>query len=444
MTLDSNPEDAARSAVDTSSTPSPAYSRYVLGVLFTLYAVSYIDRQLMSVLLEPIKNEMQVSDTAMGFLTGIAFAIFYVLMGIPIARWSDRGSRRNIISLSVAAWSLMTAATGLATSYTHLLVARIGVGIGEAGGGAPSHSLISDYFPPERRATALGILTTGGGVGITLGLLLGGWLGDLYGWRIAFLVLGLPGVLVALLVRLTVREPVRGGFDSAAVREHATMSEDSVWDVVRFMWGHRSFRYLSFAATLHVFAGFGASNWNPAFLMRVHGMSGTEVGLWLGPIAGGCAGAGAIFWGMFTDRLGRRDERWYMWIPAVGSLCAMPFAYAFILIPEKTTALLFLIPAAFIGNCYTGATFAMTQGLARPHMRTLAAAIILFVMNLLGLGLGPFVLGVMNDVLEPRFGVLAIRYSLLLIALPHFLASVFNVLAARTLREDLAASRAVG
>jgi predicted MFS family arabinose efflux permease len=418
--------------------PTSAYEWYVLGVLFLIYVVAYIDRQLMSVLLQPIKQEFGASDTAMGFLSGIAFAIFYVCVGIPIARWSDRGVRRSIIALAVVVWSAMTAVTGAAQSYTHLLLARIGVGIGEAGGGAPAHSLVSDYFPPARRATALGILTTGGGVGMMLGLSLGGWLGDRYGWRVAFVALGLPGLAVALLVRWTVREPPRGRFDAGAA---ASARRDTTWGVVRYLWAFRSFRWLSLAATLHVFAGYGAATWNPTFLVRVHGMSLTEAGFWLGPITGICSGVGAALWGMLADRLGHRDERWYMLLPAIGSLFALPFAYGFILWPDPLGAVLFLVPSSLLGNCYTGATFAMTQGLARPHMRAMAAAFILLVMNLLGFGLGPFIVGAMNDWLMPRYGMAAIRYSLLIIALPHVLAALLNLLAARSLREDLAAAR---
>jgi predicted MFS family arabinose efflux permease len=415
-----------------------AYAWYVLGVLFLLYVIAYIDRQVMSVLLHPIKQEFGVSDTAMGFLSGIAFAIFYVCVGVPIARWSDRGVRRSIIALAVAVWSAMTALTGAAQSYAHLLLARIGVGIGEAGGGAPAHSLVSDYFPPARRATALGILTTGGGIGMMLGLALGGWLGDRYGWRFAFVALGLPGLAVAVLVRTTVREPPRGRFDAGASRR---AGDETTASVVRYLWAFRSFRWLTLAATLHVFAGYGAATWNPTFLVRVHGMTLTEAGFWLGPITGVCSGAGAVLWGMLADRLGRRDERWYMRLPAIGSLAALPFAYGFVLWPGALGAVLFLVPSSLLGNCYTGATFAMTQGLARPHMRALAAAFILLVMNLLGFGLGPLIVGAMNDWLAPRYGLAAIRYSLLIIALPHLLAAAMNLLAARSLREDLAVAR---
>jgi predicted MFS family arabinose efflux permease len=409
------------------------YTRYVMAVLFLVYVVSYIDRQLMAVLLDPIKTDVGASDTQMGLLTGVAFAIFYSIFGIPIARWADRGARRTIIALGVAFWSAMTALTGLARSYAEILVARIGVGVGEAGGGAPGHALISDYFPSHQRATALALYSGGGTIGIMLGLLLGGWLGDLYGWRRAFLILGLPGIVVALLVGLTVREPPRGRFDPPTSRPAM-----SVWEVFRYLWTKPSYRWLTLAATLHVFAGFGASNWNPSFLRRIHGMSGTEVGLWLGPISGLSSLVGSLVFARLGDLLGRRDPRWYMWLPMMASLATMPFSYGFVLAPERWQALALVVPAALLGNSYTGITFAMAQGLAQPHMRTQSAAAVLFAMNLFGLGAGPFAIGVLNDLLGPRFGIEAIRVSLLIIGVPHIVAAWCNWRAARTLREDLA------
>jgi predicted MFS family arabinose efflux permease len=416
---------------------SPAYSRYVLGALFVVYVVSYVDRQIMSVLLESIRLEIGASDTQMGLLTGVAFAVFYVIAGIPIARWSDRGTRRSIIALSMAVWSAMTAATALAQGYAHLLLARIGVGIGEAGGGAPSHSLLSDYFPPERRATALAVLTTGGAVGSVLGLLLGGWLGDLYGWRAAFAIVGIPGIAVALVLRLTVREPPRGRFDAA--RASAPARRESTLEVQRYLWGFPSFGWMTLAATLHVFAGYGASVWNPTFLIRVHGMTQGEAGFWLAVVS--FSSFAGILWGYAADRLARGDLRWYMYAPALGSILALPFTCFYVLAPAPGPALAALVISSLLGNAYTGATFAMAQSLARPHMRALAAATVLFVMNLLGLGLGPFAVGVLSDVLTPRYGLEAIRYSLLLIALPHVMAAAMNLAAARSLREDLARSQ---
>lgn len=407
------------------------YTRYVIAILFVVYVMSYIDRQLASVLLEDMKADLGASDSQMGLLTGVAFAVVYATLGIPIARWADRGVRRSIIAGGLAVWSAATALTGAGRSYIEVLLARFGVGAGESAAGPPGHALLADYFPPQERGRALAIYSAGGAVGMMLGMWLGGWLGDLYGWRAAFVIVGLPGLALAVLVRLTVREPLRGRFDRSR-----PPPRESLRVVLATLWQIRSFRWMTLAATLHVFAGFGASNWTPAFLMRIHGMTASEAGFWLGPVVGFGSLVGGIFWGWAVDAWGRQDMRWYMWLPSIGTLIAMPFSYAFILWPTDH-AIWFQIFAGFFGNCYAGATFAMAQGLAKPHMRAMAAASLLFVMNLGGLGLGPTIIGFMNDWLTPHFGIEAIRVSLLIIGIPHVVAAVFGVLAARTLREDL-------
>ncbi len=408
------------------------YSRYVMAVLFAVYVMSYIDRQLASVLLEDMKHDLGASDAQMGLLTGVAFAIVYATLGIPIARWADRGVRRSIIAGGLAVWSVATALTGAGRSYFEVLLARFGVGAGESAAGPPGHALLSDYFPLEQRGRALAIYSAGGSLGMMLGMWLGGLLGDLYGWRAAFVIVGLPGLALAVLVRATVREPVRGRFDNTPPPRR-----ESLRVVATTLWQTRSFRWMTLAATLHVFAGFGASTWSPAFLMRIHDMTVSEAGFWLGPVVGTGGFIGGLFWGWAVDAAGKRDLRWYMWLPTIATMVAMPFSYTFLLWPDQN-AIYFQIVAAFFGNCYAGATFAMVQSLARPHMRAMAAAGVLFVMNLGGLGLGPTIIGFMNDWLTPRFGIEAIRVSLLIIGVPHVLAAVFGVLSARTLREDIA------
>ena len=412
------------------------YTCYVMGILFLVYVMGYIDRQLVSVLLESIKADLGASDSQMGFLSGLAFAISYSVVGLPIARMADTGVRRSIIAAGLAVWSAMTALTGAGRNFAEILLARIGVGAGESAAGPPGHSLLSDYFPLEQRGRALAIYSAGGSVGMVLGLWGGGYLGDVYGWRMAFVIAGLPGILLAIVVRLTVREPRRGRFESKA-----PASEDSLRVVLSTLWGTPAFRWITLAATLHVFAGFGASTWNPAFLQRIHGMSQADSGFWLGPVSGIGSFTAGLFWGYAVDMWGKSDLRWYVWLPTIATLVAMPFSYAFILWPNDN-AVWFLPVSAFFGNCYAGATFAMVQALAKPHMRAMAAAGVLFVMNLGGLGLGPTVIGVMNDWLQPRFGIEAIRVSLLIIGLPHILAAVFGLWAARTLRADVEAAQA--
>jgi predicted MFS family arabinose efflux permease len=437
-------DPAAHAATPAASPPeqptekvgfADPYTRYVMFVLFLVYVMSYVDRQLASVLLEDMKADLGASDAQMGLLTGVAFAVVYATLGVPIARLADSGVRRNIIAVGLAVWSAATALTGAGRGYFEVLMARLGVGAGESAAGPPGHALLSDYFPLQQRGRALALYSAGGSVGMMLGLWLGGYLGDVYGWRAAFVIVGLPGLALALLVRLTVREPQRGRFDS-----RAPLPRESIRVVLRTLWETQSFKWMTLAATLHVFAGFGASTWNPAFLMRLHGMSASDAGFWLGPVAGIGSFSAGLFWGYAVDIWGKRDLRWYMWLPTAATLVAMPFSYAFVLWPNDN-AVWFLPFSSFFGNCYAGATFAMVQGLAKPHMRAMAAAGVLFVMNLGGLGLGPTIIGFMNDWLEPHFGIQAIRVSLLIIGLPHILAAVFGIWAARTLREEIAAAQ---
>lgn len=412
---------------------SRGYAHYVLGVLFVVYVSNFIDRQILSILVEPIKQEFGASDTAMGFLTGFAFALFYTFAGLPIARLADLWVRRSIIALGLTVWSAMTAFSGLAQSFTQLALARIGVGIGEAAGSPPSHSLISDYFPPERRATALAIYSMGIYVGVMFGYLAGGLIKEWFDWRTAFLAVGLPGLALALVVRLTVREPQRG----ASERGPVDSGRDEILTVARFLLRRRSFVWLALGASLHAFSGYGFGTWVPAFLVRVHGMGYAEMGVWLGVISGFGGALGAYLGGRITDGLGPRDVRWYVRVPAIASLLGLPFALCFLLWTELRPALLIYAPAVALSAMYLGPTFAITQALVKVRMRALASAILLFIINIIGLGAGPQVVGILNDLLAPRFGQQAIRYSLLLVGLTNVLAALCYLAAARTLQRDL-------
>jgi MFS family permease len=423
---------------------SPGYRRYALGLLVVVYVFNFIDRQILSILLEPIKEELSLSDTQMGFLGGFAFAVFYTTAGIPIARWADSGSRRTIIALGIAIWSGMTALTGLARGFGTLALARIGVGVGEAACSPPAHSLISDYFPPDKRATALSIYSLGIPIGAAVGTLAGAQIGELYGWRVAFAVVGLPGLALAILVRLTLREPPRGMSDPAPEAPLAAHSEpvaptDGVGDVLRFMIRLPAFRHLSFAAALHGFVGYGAGYFNPAFFMRTHELGLAEVGNWF--FALGLVGAVGTFMGGFLgDRFGAHDARWYMWIPAIATLAGIPLAFGVYLSPDHLGAFGFAFLAVIVGPIYLGPTFAMTQGLAKLHMRALASAILLFILNLIGLGMGPWFVGLLSDFLHPSLGSDALGRSLLwVVVVGNSWATLHYVLAARTLREDLQA-----
>lgn len=414
---------------------TPAYRRYVLAILTSVYVSNYVDRQILSILLEPIKAEFGLSDTQLGFLSGISFAIFYATLGIPIAMWADRGNRRNIITFAATVFSLMTAVCGMAQSFVQLALARIGVGIGEAGSSPPSHSILADLYPPQERATALATFALGVNLGILIGFLAGGWVNELFGWRAAFLVVGLPGLALALLVRVTVREPPRGESEGRGLE--ADGDTPPLGDAFRLFWRCRSLRHIAIGAALNSFVGYGAVTWVPAYLMRSFGMTTGEVGTALALIIGIVGGMGTYLGGYFADRLARRDVRWNMWLVAACIGGGTPFVFGVYLAPDATLALAaFLVPAA-TGALYLGPSLSMVQGLVPLRMRTVASAVLLFIINIIGLGLGPQMVGVVSDLLVPAFGTESLRYALLLVGLVNVWAAAHFWLAGRTLVQDL-------
>jgi len=425
---------------DPERAASPGYSNFVLGALFVVYIFNFVDRQILSILIQPIKEDLGVSDTMMGLLTGPVFVVSYTFAGLPLARWADRHSRVWLITIGMVVWSLMTVASGFSRSFVQLAAARLGVGLGEATFTPSAHSLISDYFPPHRRATALAIFAAGASIGSIAGYLGGGYIGQYIGWHEAFLYVGAPGLIAAVIFRWTVRDPVRGAYD--APRSDADREGESLRDVLRYLMSRRSFVFIVASAMLHGFSSYGAGAWMPVFLIRVHHLELSQVGLILGGIVGVAGFAGQIVGGRVSDALGKRDPRWYMWTPAIASIVALPFLVVFLLHPNLYWAVACYTLGGLMMNVWTGPTYAMAQGVARPHMRAMAAAIVIFMLSLVGAALGPLIVGMLNDWLDPRFGAEAIRYSLLIVIIPHTLASIFNVMAARTLREDLQAAAA--
>jgi predicted MFS family arabinose efflux permease len=423
---------AARSSAPAAATAR--YANYVLGLLFVVYVFNFVDRQILSLLLDPIKADLGVSDSALGFLTGLAFALFYTVAGIPIARYADRGPRRTIIAVGLFVWSAMTACSGLARNFAQLALARVGVGVGEAAGSPPAHSLLSDYFPPERRATALSIYNAGIYVGAMFGALAGGWLSELFSWRVAFFVVGIPGLALAVAVRATIREPARG------VSEHgaAEGGRESVAEVARFLLRRRTFVLAAVGCGVTAFAGYGFGAWVPPFLGRVRGMGPGEIGTWVG-LANGIAGAaGSIAGGYLADRLVRRDPRWYLWIPAWSTIVSIPVGIPFLMLPGRLESLLWYFPYNFFGSMFLGPVIAVCYRLVKVQMRALTSAILLFIINLIGLGGGPQAVGILNDLLAPRLGAEAVRYSLLWANASALVAVLLFFLAARTLKRDLA------
>lgn len=415
---------------------SQRYRNYVLAVLFVVYVFNFIDRQVMSILIDPIKEDVGASDTEMGLLVGLAFALFYTFAGIPIARMADRGSRRTVIVASLSLWSAMTALSGVARSFATLALARVGVGVGEAGGTPPSHALISDYFPPEQRATALALYGNGVYLGAGLGIMAGGLIKEAFdSWRMAFYLVGLAGLPLALLVWATVKEMPRGATEAAPSLDSGL----GFWGVVRFLFSRRSFVWLLAASSLTSMAGYGLLNWGGMFLVRVHELSYGDVGRLYGPtiMIGGCLGIS--YGGWLADRLGGRDLRWYMRMPAIVTVAGLPFGVGFLLAPESFLAIACFIPFYTVSNMYVGPLWSLTQNLVRPDMRATASAILLFVLNLTGLGLGPFLVGLMNDTVFASFGQEAIRYSLLVMVLVGGAACILFWIGSHYLEQDLAA-----
>ena len=419
--------------------PSRAYTSYVLFALFVMYTFNYLDRYILSMLLQPIKADLGASDTLMGFLVGPAFAVLYASAGLPIARLADRRSRRAILSLAFASWSAFTALSGYARGTWELALARIGVGIGEAGGAAPAHSLISDYFRPEARTRALSFFQLGVYAGTFLGIYAGGVLGQSLGWRQTFVVVGLPGLLLALLFYATVREPRRGAHDASA---HAPQGSASLSATLQVLWQLRSFRWLLIGGGLASFAGTGFGSWVPTLFVRVHGMSLAEVGGSYSWYNVPPAMLGTLLTGALADQLARRDVRWLPRVAALAVLLSLPFLCAICLWPEARVAMLFSIPSGLLGAGWAPAVYAAAQNLAPPHMRALAASLLVLSLSLLGQGAGPLVVGLLNDALAPRFGDEAVRYSLVIVLATSLLGAACLALAARHYQRDLEALRA--
>ena len=412
---------------------TPGYANYVLGVLFVVYVFNFIDRQVLSVFIGPIKAEFGASDTAMGLLVGFAFALLYTFAGIPIARWADRGNRRSIIAIGLAVWSAMTVATGLARSFTQLVLARVGVGVGEAAGTPPAHSLISDYFPVHRRGRALAIYSSGLFVGAACAYLGGGYLREYFDWRTAFIVLGIPGMLFALVVRFTVREPPRG----FAEKHRGGTGTSSMADTLTFILKSPSWPYLGLGASLIAIPGYGILMWGFEFFARIHGLSPVEIGQWMALVVGlgGCLGT--LLGGFLADTLGRKKPALGLIVPAAFTFAGMPLTIAFLLVESSALSLASFFAAYVLLNVYIPAVFSVNHSLVRLHMRATASAIVLFVVNIVGAGAGPFIVGWLSDYYAPIHAAESIRYALASVCIATGLGSLCLIYCGFTLEKGL-------
>ncbi len=412
------------------------YRWIVLIILTLVYTFNFIDRQILVILQEPIKVELGLSDAHLGLLTGFSFAIVYVTAGIPIAWLADRSNRRNIVAISLAFWSAMTAISGLVQNYGQLLAARIGVGVGEAGGSPPSHSIISDYFPVNQRGTALSFYSMGIYIGILFGFSAGGWIAENFGWRNAFFMIGIPGFLYAGIVLWMVKEPKRGQWDVGG-----TATNSSFQKTMLCLKARPTFWWISIGCAFTSFVAYGNGNFMPSFLIRNHGMSLGDVGAVLGLISGLSGAAGTFLGGFLADKLGARDIRWYLWLPMLGGFLAMIPSY-YTLLGENTTFIITaMVPSLVLSTLYLGPCIATCHNLVSPGMRAMASAILFFVINIIGLGLGPLTVGMLSDLFQGPFGDNNLRYAMLSTLTLGFGGLLFLWMGVRCLKTDLETNR---
>lgn len=399
-----------------------------LALLALVYIFAYIDRQVIAILIEPIKSEFGASDSQIGLLTGLAFGLLYAALGVPVGKLADRYNRRAIVAVACGLWSLATIACGFAGHFWQLLLARMSVAVGEAGGMAPSISLVSDLYPPKQRSLMISLFMMGPHFGVLIGLALGGWIAQHYGWRATFIWFGAPGLLLAVLVFWLVREPRRGGFESAAaVAQMQLQPAESLWTQVRRLLAITAFRRLAFACGLAGVAGYAYAVWTPSFLVRTHGMSIAQAGLLFGVASGVGAVAGALSSGWLCDRLVIRDVRWQLGLPMLGVIASIPCAIAFFVWPttghwmlgslQVPHALVFALVFAFFASWWPSLSYSATSHMVGSHERSVAAALLNFFVTLFGVGAGPLVTGMVSDLLFPLFGVQALRWSLVSVML---------------------------
>ena len=406
-------------------TKSPAYRAYVMFILVVVYTFNFIDRQIVGILAVPIKADLGLTDTQLGLMGGLAFALFYTGLGIPVAILADRWKRTWIMTAALTIWSGMTAACGLANNFWQLFLVRLGVGVGEAGGVAPAYSLISDYFPSHQRARALSVYSFGIPIGSALGILLGGYIASKIDWRFAFFAVGIAGILVAPIFKLTVAEPPRGQYDV----KRPDAPTPSLMQIIQLLSHKPSFWLISLGAAASSMIGYGLFFWLPSLFVRSFGLGLLDASVFYGAIIliGGIAGT----WlgGYMADRFGSDKRANYAIIPAIAFLTTIPFYMIAILSPDLTTTFFVLLIPTGMGLAWLGPVLSAIQHVVPPTMRATASAIFLFINNLIGLGAGTVALGIISDSLEARFGDDSLRYAILagtgfyLIAAMLFLAS---------------------
>ncbi len=412
--------------------------RYILVMLTLVYVINYLDRNILNILLPAIKAEFHLTDAELGFLSGTVFAILYATLGVPLAWLADRVNRRNVIAISMLLFSAMTAVSAFAGSFVQLVLARIGTGIGEAGTSPSVNSIVSDLYEPKERAGALSFYAAGLNAGLLLAFFGGGWIEQNFGWRMAFLAAGLPGLLIAVAFMLTVPEPKRGHVEQITDPGHAPHLPETI----RYLWQQRSFRFIAFGTAMSSFGGYAGNSFVPVFLARTHHMTSSQIGFTLALLFGVIGGFGTYFSGVAADWLGKRDVRWNMRVVFLAILVALPSFPVYFLAPSLPLALAGAVLPVVIGAAYLAPSYAMVQSLVPLRMRAQAAAILLFTLNIIGFGLGPLAVGKLSDLLTPQLGPDALRWALLSTMTTWLIAAWCFWMASRRLPAELARAHA--
>ncbi|WP_240953726.1 MFS transporter [Sphingomonas sp. G-3-2-10] len=412
---------------ETASPPTPVYRGVVLAMLLLVYTFNFLDRQILSILAQPVKASLQLTDTQLGLLGGLAFAALYSTLAIPLALLADKTSRTWVITISLGVWSGFTALCGVAQNFTQMFLFRLGVGVGEAGGVAPSYALIGDYFPPEKRARALSIYSLGIPLGAAGGALLGGYIAQTVEWRTAFIAIGLAGVAIAPIFRLIVKDRPRPATPQAQI---------PVAQVFGILAAKPSFWLMAFGAAAGSMCGYGVAFWLPSLLMRSFGLNLIQVGQFFGALLLTGGVFGVLFGGWIGDRMGRRDRKYYALIPAISYIVGTPLFIAGVMSSGWAMALaLFIVPQALV-YVWLGPVLTAVQHLVPAHMRATASASFLLINNLIGLGLGSTVIGLISDQLAPTYGVDALRYAIAIGLCSYLVAGLLMIFASRTLHKD--------
>ena len=417
----------------TASNKITVGSYYALAMLTAIYALNFLDRTVITILIDPIKRDYHLSDKTMGFISGFGFVIMYSILAAPVARWADRGNRRSIITYGLVLWSGMTALAGIARNALQLTLARFGVGVGEAAGTAPSSSMISDLFPGNRRSTAMAVYQLGPVFGGSLGAFIGGWVNQRYGWHHAFLVAGIPGLLVALIFRLTVKEPARGRTEDKRI----DVTQRNLGETLRFMLSQRCYMILLLGFCFTTFTQFGFGTWTAPFLGRIHHLSSKGIGTFLGTIRFWAGLGGTLIGGYLSDWTGRRNVKWKIYVSAICSILACPGVLLFVFSHSLFWCAVGFTIVSTASPVHVGPIVAVSHSVVKVGMRAFATSVIYLISELLGLGVGPFLIGVFNDHYTSRLGVGVIRYSMSTAAVSTLIGGLLFIVAAQFLKRDV-------